>query len=244
MEKEAKQLHMECSDVEEDSLSKIRSIFLAMEFFIRLQDVSKDPMQKNINPKSNILVPRKHFLLLYRFVNLRRFPLVSSLKQQSVKAAIPRIFPDLPSLPFPLWVEFGAELGCFRAAGISFDQLPGVTGAVGVLGSGLWSCHRGGSDLGDLSRSTTSNERCGWGVDLLGVSHAKSSSSPIFSLGCFVLGVGVLLEGAAVVLFQRPVARCFCCAAALLEQWLFCFLLVLLLVSLSFYWVLYCSSWI
>ncbi|KAL5787259.1 hypothetical protein ACOSP7_004208 [Xanthoceras sorbifolium] len=44
MEKEVKQLDIEyCSDVEE-----IRSIFLAVEFFIRLQEVStdtKDPMQ-------------------------------------------------------------------------------------------------------------------------------------------------------------------------------------------------------
>ncbi|KAL5787270.1 hypothetical protein ACOSP7_004219 [Xanthoceras sorbifolium] len=49
MEKEVKQLDIEyCSDVEEDSLNKIRSIFLAVEFFIRLQEVStdpKDPMQ-------------------------------------------------------------------------------------------------------------------------------------------------------------------------------------------------------
>ncbi|KAL5821922.1 hypothetical protein ACOSQ3_023804 [Xanthoceras sorbifolium] len=41
-------------------------------------------------------------------------------------------FLDLPFPPSPVWVVLGAELGCVRAAGASFDQLPEVCGAVGV----------------------------------------------------------------------------------------------------------------
>ncbi|KAL5820548.1 hypothetical protein ACOSQ3_022430 [Xanthoceras sorbifolium] len=46
-------------------------------------------------------------------------------------------FPDLPFLPSTVWVVLGAELGCFRAAGASFDLLPAASEAAGVLGSGL-----------------------------------------------------------------------------------------------------------
>ncbi|KAL5770041.1 hypothetical protein ACOSP7_014195 [Xanthoceras sorbifolium] len=46
-------------------------------------------------------------------------------------------FLDLPFLPSPVWVVLGAELGCCRAAGASFDQLSEALGAVGVRRAGL-----------------------------------------------------------------------------------------------------------
>ncbi|KAL5845881.1 hypothetical protein ACOSQ3_009405 [Xanthoceras sorbifolium] len=90
-----------------------------------------------------------------------------SEETRSVKAAIIRatwlvwglrfFFLDLPFPPSPVWVVLGAELGCFRAAGASFDQLPEAIGAVGVR----CACDLppGGSDRGLLPRSTSSSER-------------------------------------------------------------------------------------
>ncbi|KAL5784469.1 hypothetical protein ACOSQ2_006861 [Xanthoceras sorbifolium] len=56
-------------------------------------------------------------------------------------------FLDLPFLPSPVWVVLGAELGCCRAAGASFDQLSEALGAVGVRRAGLRSV-TGGIGMG------------------------------------------------------------------------------------------------
>ncbi|KAL5855909.1 hypothetical protein ACOSQ4_005711 [Xanthoceras sorbifolium] len=66
-------------------------------------------------------------------------------------------FLDLPFPPSPVWVVLGAEQGCFRAAGASFDQLPEAFGAVGVRSA--CDLPPGGSDRGFLPRSTSSSER-------------------------------------------------------------------------------------
>ncbi|KAL5756948.1 hypothetical protein ACOSQ2_021694 [Xanthoceras sorbifolium] len=63
-------------------------------------------------------------------------------------------FLDLPFPPSPVWVVLGAELGCVRAAGTSFDQLPEACGAVGVRSA--CDLLPGGSDRGLPPRSTSS----------------------------------------------------------------------------------------
>ncbi|KAL5812050.1 hypothetical protein ACOSQ3_027000 [Xanthoceras sorbifolium] len=52
-------------------------------------------------------------------------------------------FLDLPFLPSSVWVVLGAELGCCRPTGASFDQLPEAFGAVGVCRAGLRSATAG-----------------------------------------------------------------------------------------------------
>ncbi|KAL5856976.1 hypothetical protein ACOSQ3_004438 [Xanthoceras sorbifolium] len=66
-------------------------------------------------------------------------------------------FLDLPFPPSPVWVVLGAELGCVRAAGASFDQLPEVCGAVGVRSA--CDLPPGGPDRGLPPRSTSNSER-------------------------------------------------------------------------------------
>ncbi|KAL5848482.1 hypothetical protein ACOSQ4_006495 [Xanthoceras sorbifolium] len=64
---------------------------------------------------------------------------------------------DLEFSSSPVWVVLGAELGCVRVAGASFDQLPEACGAVGVRSA--CDLLPGGSDRGLPPRSTSSSER-------------------------------------------------------------------------------------
>ncbi|KAL5849405.1 hypothetical protein ACOSQ4_007418 [Xanthoceras sorbifolium] len=59
-------------------------------------------------------------------------------------------FLDLPFPPSPVWVVLGAELGCVRAAGTSFDQLPEACGAgdrIGVFLLDLLPAVSGGAEV-------------------------------------------------------------------------------------------------
>ncbi|KAL5797806.1 hypothetical protein ACOSQ2_002626 [Xanthoceras sorbifolium] len=93
-------------------------------------------------------------------------------------------FLDLPFPPSPVWVVLGAELGCVRAAGTSFDQLPEACGAVGVRSA--CDLLPGGSDRGLPPRSTSSTI----GLDCSGVERPLSDL-----VSCAGWGGGGLNQG-------------------------------------------------
>ncbi|KAL5759869.1 hypothetical protein ACOSQ2_018707 [Xanthoceras sorbifolium] len=93
-------------------------------------------------------------------------------------------FLDLPFPPSPVWVVLGVELGCVRAAGASFDQLPEVCGAVGVRSA--CDLLPGGPDRGLPPRSTSSTI----GLDCSGVERPLSEL-----VSCAGCGGGGLNQG-------------------------------------------------